>query len=385
MTENKPITLEELLKKLSEKLSITIEELRTDYESTFNEVKNNEMYKNATQAQLETVARNKFALRKQREMSSNAVPWEGTIIGVGRLIDGVAKQKLITNAAFTADPGKTMKGCMYADRLVLSDPNGVPLYPKTPGNDKMGRSGKKLPEHDWMRSLTLVVRPLSVKTKQWGPIQPANMTIRNQMAVGATSLPLMKPIKFKALDKTTDEDRKIGEYRINGSAFTKFERCTIEGFPEVESILRGLTNHFKTLGELEEWHNKHSEEFGAWVVTEGNVNMMNLEPNPKTGNTYIILSDESLMFTGNQDSVFCWIPQNRGIEVDFGQESRVLIVGSTSRGKARDPVTKEELEGVPGDIMLNALGIFAPEIFKVKPDVLPLTEASLAPAEIKNW
>jgi len=71
--------------------------------------------------------------------------------------------------------------------------------------------------------------------------------------------------------------------------------------------------------------------------------------------------------------------------IDFGQESRVFVVGKTSRGKAKDPITGNYLEGVPGDVSINVYGLYAPEIFKVS-QATPLSEASVIPqAAAQTW
>src|SRR3990167_4730331 len=99
----KQVTEEELLAKLSEKLGIPIEEIKAEFEAAIQETKGLALYKNATDEQIRSVARGRFSMRKQRELLSNAIPWEGAIIGIGDLIDTVATQKRVTEAAFKAD------------------------------------------------------------------------------------------------------------------------------------------------------------------------------------------------------------------------------------------------------------------------------------------
>jgi hypothetical protein len=247
---------------------------------------------------------------------------------------------------------------------------------------KFKRAGKPLPEHSWLRTIIGFARPIDPKTKQAGVPWTFRMSLNGNAAIDVSSIPHMIPIKFKGINRTTDEDRKISEYKINPSTFTKFEKADIKDFPAVEDVLKGITNRFKMLGELEEYHNQNENDKARWVITEGSVAMLNLEPNTKTGNMMMILSDESLTFSGEGDKsgVMCWIPTDRGIVIDFGVESRIFIVGRTTRGKARDPTTGELLE-TPGDVMLNVFDLYAPEMFKVKASVQPLTESSVVPTE----
>jgi len=94
------------------------------------------------------------------------------------------------------------------------------------------------------------------------------------------------------------------------------------------------------------------------------------------------VTDESLLFAStDRTGVMCWIPTDRNIDTDFGVESRVFLVAKTTRGKARDPITGETLDGVPGDVMLNIYGIYAPEMFKVSAGAVPVTAASVVAEE----
>ena len=374
----KQVTEEELLAKLSEKLGIPIEEIKTEFEAVIQETKGLALYKNATDEQIRSVARGRFSMRKQRELLSNAIPWEGTIIGVGDLIDTVATQKRLTEAAFKADPMKTIKGWNYESRPVLANAEGKPLYPKTDANEKMHRVGKPLAEHSWLRTIYGFGRPIDPKTKQPGVPAPFTLAVNGKEAIDVKNVPVMQPIKFKALNKTNDEDRKAGVYRINFSAFSKFEVASLD-LPQIEEVLRSITTHFIPLVELDEYHTKNQDVPTRWIITEGNVANLNLEPNAKTGNMMMLLTDESLMFAGeDKRAVACWIPTDRPITIDFGVESRILVVGKTSRGKARDEITGEKTDE-PGDVMINVYGVYAPEMFKVSPEVQPVTEAALIP------
>ncbi len=383
---NIPKTEEEYFKLMSEKYALTIDEIKAEFEEVVTEVKNDEKFNGMTEIQQRANARNRYSMRKAREAGSNAIPWEGIVIGIGDLIDTVAKQRRVTEAAFKADSMKTMKGWIYNEVFVKSDADGKPLYPDTDMNKKFQRASKPLPDHSWLRTIYLFVRPIDPKTKiASGPPQPATMSINNQDAIKPV-IPLMKIVKFKAINKTGTEDQKKGEYRINHSTFTKFEPTTIKDFPPIESVLAGITGHFVILGEVDAWHTKNEADKGKWVITEGSVSSLKLEPHPKTQNMSISLYDESLTFGGSdKNSVMCWVPTDRGIEIDFGQESRIYIVGRTNRGKAFDPATRAVLEGVPGDVSINVYGIFAPEMFKVSPSVLPVTPQSVGSTEEKDW
>lgn len=374
------MTEEIFFQKLGERTGETVEELKKEFELVVAEVKADEKLQGFTEDQYRVNARNRFALRKTRESASGAIPWEGVVIGVGDLIDTVAKQKKMTDASFKSNALKTSQGTIYNDTLVKSDENGVPQYPDTEMNRKFGKAGKPLPDHSWLRTLFMFVRPIDPKTKQAGVAQLAKMSINNAAAIDVSGVPQMVPVKFKALNKTTDEDRKAGVYRINHSTFTKFEPATIADMPPVEQILPTIAGKYKTLDELDVYTDTNVADKGLWVITEGSVVTLNLEPNKKTGNMFMIITDESLLFSGNDKTgVMCWIPTDRNITIDFGQESRVYIVGKPRRGDAKDPVTGEYLKGVPGDVSLTVYGVYAPDMFKTPSSVQPVTVKSLVP------
>jgi hypothetical protein len=386
---SKQMTNEQVFQKISEDYAMSVEEVGQKYSSILEGVKADERFANADQATLEQIARNRLITRIRREAASPAITWEGMIFGAGDLIDGVGKQRRLSEEAFKVDPVKTQAGWVYQQRLVMTNENGDPLYPKTESNDKWGRTGKPLPEHSWMRTVYGVAQPLDKKTnKPTGEIRPFQMTLSDKRAVEVKSLlkgKYNKPIHLKGIDKTKTEHAQKGEYYITDSAFTTFELAPDVKMPEPEVVIStALKNNVELLGNLEEYHAKNAESWDRWVIVEGNVSLLNLEPNPKTQNMMMILDDESLLFAPKESGntgVACWIPIDRGIEIDFCQDSRVYVVGRTTQGKKRDPITRQ-LTDEPGDVNINVFGIYCPEMFKVcAPAELPEDALDAEPVE----
>jgi hypothetical protein len=306
------------------------------------------------------------------------------VIGIGDVIDTIAKQKRFSEAAFKKDPMTAIKGVIYQGKLVQTTDDGTPIYPKTDANVKMGRVGKPLPKYSWLRTIYGVGRPI-IRGKTTVP-QTFILSVNGEAAVTiASHIPVMKPVKFKAIDKTSTDDAKAGHYRANASTFTKFKVEDIAGFPGVETVLKEFSGHYVELGGLESYTDENAEDPARWVVTEGSVKLVFPQPNEKTGNMRLTITDESIMFSG-QSVVTVWIPQNRGIVLDFGPESRVFVVGRANRGKKLDEVTREKTDE-PGDVMINAFGLYAPELFKIAPEVLPVTPEALGgpTTEDKEW
>lgn len=369
-----------LFQKLSEKTGTSVEDIKAEFQKVFADMKAQDSSK--TDAQLTVLARNKYFFEKTRELGvTNLVTWEGVILGFGGAVDTVAKQRQLSAESYTKDPYKTTQGCIYGDRLVQTNQDGVPVWPKTEANVKMQRVGKPIPEHSYLRTVIGFGYPIDPKTKKPASApQIFNLSVNGNEAL-AVKFPIMKWLKFKALNKTKEGDTK---YSINYSSFTKFEATTPEGVPDVDSVLKDFTGHYSTLGELEVWHAENATDYNRWVVTEGAVTMLNPEPNAKTGNAMMMVTDESMLFSGKEkNTVTIWIPKEIIQYIDFGVESRVFIVGRTTVGKAKDPITNQVLEDVPGDVMINALGIYAPEMFKIAPTVLPVDASSVTGT--KQW
>ena len=373
---------EELFAKLAESLGVSVEQVREDYNKIVEEVKVDERFVDTDETTIHQIARNRLVARKRRELASPAITWEGIILGVGDLVDAVARQRQLTEQAFKIDPLKTTQGWTYGGRPVLADENGTPLYPNTPGNQKMRRVGKPLAEHSWLRNIYGVAAPIDKKTRQAGEPRPFGMLLSGNRAVRAgNEIPMNVPVRFKGINKTTDEHNREGVYAISDSTLTKFEQAPDLKLPPMEEILTNVcSKKFVTLGELAEYHTTVKDAPDRWIITEGTVSILNLEPNPITQNMRMVLDDESLLFApqkeGGRIGVTCWIPTDRKIELDFAQDSRIYVVGKTTQGRQRDPITGELTDEL-GDVMINVYGIYCPEMFKVKLETEQLPENAL--------
>lgn len=375
--------ISETFSKLSAKYDIPVEELAQQYNQIFEEVKSSPFVTGRSEEQISALARNKLIVYVAKSAGGpSTCQWEGIIIGIGDLVDTVAKQIQLSKEAFNVDAAKAFKGTIYGGRLVQTDENGNPVYPDTEVNKKMNRIGKPIPEHSYLRTIYGVGYPIDQKTGKPSPPQMFTMAINGSQAINVSAIPAMKQVKFRAIDKTKEQDMANHMYKINMSSATRFTVAEIKGFPDVETILRDFTGKFITLGEIEVWHAENAEDFNRLMITEGSVTQLNLEPNPKTNNMMMTITDETLMFGTDKTGVLCWVPADRSIEMDFGVESRVFVVGRTTQGKARDPVTKQ-ITDEPGDVMINVIGLYAPELFKVSPDVETITPESVS--ESKEW
>lgn len=387
---------EEVLLKLSKDYDIPIESLQKELEEKILAAKQDPRYVNAKESEIRDIARNLLTTSKRREFSSPAINWKGIVLGVGDLIDTVAKIRRLSIESYNLDPVKTSKGCMYKEVYVIAKtadvPNKdtgqvetkvIPLYPKTENNDKFKRSLTAIPEHSWLRTIIGVAAPIDKKTKEMGVPRIFTMSLNGKLAIEGSKIPSMKPVNFKGIDKTDAETAKINEYKINGSSYTIFEEDSTLELPPIEDILTtDCAKKLVQLGDLDQWHNDHEKDNSRWCITIGTVLSLDLEPNQKTGNMRMTLDDESLMFAPNRDEksigILCWIPSDRKIDLEFSQDSRVYAIGRSGRGKAYDRETRQVLD-TPGDVQLNVYGIYIPNIYRVQPDEEPVTEEAFIP------
>lgn len=383
------MTNEQLFAKLAEDYSLTSEAVQVKYSTILEGVKKDERFASADTTTQDQIARNRLITNIRRESNSPAITWEGVVLGAGDLIDGVGKLRKLSVEFFKVDPVKAQAGGMYQSRLVRTDADGNPIYPKTEANDKWNRTGTKLPEHSWLRTIFGVAQPIDKKTgKAASEVRKFVMTLNDKKAIDVKSIlkgKYNKPLRFKGIDKTNTEFAQAGFYNIGDSAYTQFEIAPDLKLPPLENIIASvLSDRNVILGGIEEYHVANQEKADRWCVTEGTVSMLNLEPNAKTQNLFMILDDESLLFSGKEENsgVACWIPTDRGIEIDFAQDSRVYVIGKTSQGKKVDKVTKQKLDE-PGDVNINVFGIYCPDMFKVVQETPKLSESALdtAPEE----
>jgi len=396
MSKKPQISNEELFNKLAKDTGVSAEIIKKDFDALVLEVKTDENFTGLETKDVEQIARNKLIKRKRAELNSPAITWEGVVLGKWDLVDGVAKARLYSVEAYKADPVKAQnpKGFMFQGKLVAvkvgklvdgkieEGDEPIPIYPETEANNKWKRSGQPMPDHSWMRTIRGIAAPVDKLTGKVGEAKKFVMTLNDKLALNAKDIPYNKPIRFKGTDKTTPENAKDG-YTIGTSSFTSFDLAPDLKLPPVETLIETVCgDKYVELGQVEEEHLRTAEDWNRWIITEGTVSILNPEPN-KNNSLFMTLDDESLLFSSSANGgkpIPCYIPNDRGIVIDFAQESRIFVIGRTGQSKKRDEfgnITDE-----PGDVNINVFGIYCPEMFKVSP-VESVSEDALSsvPAE----
>ncbi|MBU0791856.1 MAG: hypothetical protein KKC55_15515 [Gammaproteobacteria bacterium] len=341
---------DEYLNKFAEKLSITIEEVESEFRKLYaDEVM---IHTDLSEEQQEQRALQRLALLYKKQLRSPAIGFEGIIIAASDCVDITLRQKREATELFKTDP-------QTAINEGITNEDGVPLDTRKEWGD--GRAnpqyGKPLPETNFLRNIWGIA-----KTKEGQP-RFFNMVLSGKLAENE-DIPVFKPVRFMAIDR--------GE-KLNPSTFTKFVIDEKLEIPEYNGLLNQFMRYYP-IEELEDYHNNVKDDFNRLVAVEGDVSMLNLTPTA-FGSRVMVLEDAQSLEDLDAKNLTCWIP-NR-INIDFAEGSKVIVIGRTAQGKKRDEqgnITEE-----PGDITLNCYGLYVLPEYKISlPDeIQPITEESL--------
>ncbi len=114
-------------------------------------------------------------------------------------------------------------------------------------------------------------------------------------------------------------------------------------------------DHYSPLLDLNRYHGQMADKRFAerFVITDGSVSNINMTPN-KMGSRRMVITDLNSDFDyegGSWAGTTCWIPPH--LDVDFGLNSGVVVVGRTTQGRNDD--------GSLRDVSLNVSGILVTE------------------------
>jgi len=352
--------INEYLKKWSEKLSLSVEEIQNEFNKFADEEKN--IHPDLSEEERNKRALQRLALIYKKQLRSPAIGFEGIIIGIGDCIDIVAKQKREAIELYKTDPQTAINDG-------ITNEEGVPLDTRREwANGKANNSyGKPLPDNNFLRN----VFGIAVKSK----ISDATnipklftMTINGQKATDE-NIPTFKPLRFMAIDKS----QQPNTYKLNASQFTNFTVDDKMILPNFKTLISSCCEVVK-LSELESYHTLNKEDFNRIVIIEGDVSMVNLEPT-MTGSRVMYVEDGEALEDLDAKGLTCWLPER--INVDFAEGSKVLIAGRTAQGKKKDELGNitDEL----GDITMNVYGLYALPEYKINlpKSIQSITEESL--------
>jgi hypothetical protein len=338
----------------------------------------------------------------KKQLASPAISFDFFLIGIGDLIDTVARRRREAFKAWGENRGTSLFSEsnptghvmeIYRDDFEaeskLKDYEKLKILgqihqtPKEGGgetefvvipidNRDKFKSGKDNPFFGQPLQLKSYMRFLYGMGMHEGFNAPRFMTITLNDKLAEEVPPMWTPLQARFNWKPTKEQEAdsslITEYRVSGSTSTNFKEVNHDVPDSFEDLIKDhAPGYFVEIEQLELWHDENAEDRGRICVTEGDVTQLMLEPT-QSGSRRLIIDDISLE-VGNDDEgisrgITCWIP--RHVDIDFGEESRVLVIGKTNRGRAKDDITNEWLDDYSGDIQIAAVGIHAIPEFKVE-------------------
>jgi len=178
-------------------------------------------------------------------------------------------------------------------------------------------------------------------------------------------MPAYIPMNIAVDFVATPKEPKDGVMQLSNSKFTVFEP-SVEPFGKtsaelMQAFLGGI--RYK-LDKLEAYHTsmvKAGKQWDTLVLVEAYVSdIRGLDKRP-----YLLINDNT-----TEAPVQVWL--NDSIDINFGINSKVFIIGKTSQGDKYDAATKTKLRGVPGDVSINAMGV-VPKFNTAPANLKPIT------------
>ena len=325
----------------------------TEIEKNFNSILEEEKILHSTfnEDELKTRALQRVALTLRKLRRSPAVKFEGTIIAVGDMIDFTAKQRRDAIDVFKTDP-------QLAISQGLTNENGIPLDIRKEWND--GRPnihfGKPLPEHNFNRTMWGIGVKSSIQNDT-PRLFTLNISGNN---AEKDNIPMFTPVSFRAIDKTKDTNEM---YNLSSSILTNIEIDNTLKLPDPYTLIKKCcSNYIVKLNDLDKYHETNIDNFNRFAIIEGDVSTLNLDIPPTRSSRIMIIEDLSTMESLEGNGLLCWVPLR--CNLDFAEQSKVLVMGRTNRGKKKEE--QGNLTEEPGNITLNTFGVYAIPEYKIK-------------------
>ena len=351
------LELDQYIQSWSEKLSISQEEIRKEYDGILDQEKM--IHPDISEEDKKARTLQRLAMTYKKQLRSPAVGFEGMIIAVGDTIDTVARIRATAKQLFKENPQQTIaKG--------VTNEDGVPLDTRekwSSGQENRG-FGKPLPEHNFLKTIFGVTKKKNVEEDA----KVFTLNLSGEIARD-DDVPISKPVLFRAIDKTLPEDKERS-YKLNSSVFTDFIVDETIKMPEIFDLINNYCGDMKVkLSGLDEYHDLNEKDYSRLVIIEGDVTSMVLEPT-SVGSRRLVIDDEQDEIDIESPGTTCWVPER--IDIDFAEQSRVIILGRTARGKKLDDQGNQTEE--PGDVMINVYGLYVIPEYKITPNVKELVE-----------
>lgn len=224
------------------------------------------------------------------------------------------------------------------------------------------------------------------KNKAYGKPLPANQSRMQGVFLGevdgesnlyyfsykGTSAKTFTPRTFKLLSmeviKDSNNPNRIYGFKDGTANSLKYNTDLEEGSklpePSVSDMqnytMEHAMNNYSPLIDVGMYHTNVADRNYAekFVITDGTVTSMNMTPN-RLGSRRITITDvnSDYSYDGSWAGTTCWIPAH--LDLDFGINSNVLVVGRTSQGRNDDGSFREVSLNLSGILCINNMGVVA--------------------------
>lgn len=287
----------------------------------------------------------------KRELRSPALFYEGMLIRVATPFDVLRSMHASAALIYEKNPQKAV-----AEGWTDEEGHALDNRQKFSTGRVNEDFGKQLPEHRYIQNITGIAKSQDMDV----PLK-FNMVLSERLA-GQIQLPVFQPIKFRA--NPAKKQPTDGTMALNEYANLRFRPSEIEGFPGPEDIIHQFfSDNLVPIEDLADWHKTNANDPRRMAIVEGDVDDVDTRANPSTGNSRIVMIDES-----GDVEVTVWVPEHLRSAIDFGPSSRVITVGRT----AQNTFNNEERT------MLNGEGIYAIPKWKMPLEETPESVVSNA-------
>ena len=332
MSENVPLIIQRSIDELAPKVGVDKPQLNSEFLAYLADVKiKKPSLDEAKQMEMAFISLKGGYRRKLGSIPSKAIFFKGVFLGATDLVDfnEIARNRAIK--IFKSDPQR-------AQNEGWTDEHGTPLDRRT---EVFNRPNKKfgfpLEGHSYQRTWYGIGSELEYLSWKFFSFR--------WYGVEVPPPPKFKiPVKFQGIRKKEDATSLL--LNASRSVSSKFEELVLPDF-NIEAAIRQVAP-LVPFSQLSTWHEDHKKDKTAVVMVEGDVDNLWLEPHPQTGSRKIILRDSSLD-SDMTEGVNVYIPD--WVEIDFGEDSRIFVLGRTSMSRKTETRPEERLQ-------INAFGIF---------------------------
>jgi hypothetical protein len=323
--------------------------------------------------QLEEMAKTRVRSQLRNEFSSPAVSFRGRVL---------AKSDPFNMNAGYWNSAKVMYGSaerqQWIDKKIIND-KGEPLDTR----EVFKKSKKKNPNFgNVLKKENFLTNVFGVFLTTKGEPMPAKVTLSDKKA--RIAVPVDVPVQVRLNDRS----EKGATFRtLSSGTPTEFKPIQDPDIPDAETLISMYCDQFfTTLKQIEEVHtatvNPDTEKADPTRMTIIECELITLdnEANPKTHNYRMVVGDESLGFTDKEKrGTVVWVAEGLYPTIkDAGRGSRMFVIGQTTQPQTSTDFATGEKVNKPGDVGMNAMGIFVKKGWLLPKDEEPYEEQAEA-------